>query len=153
MIIIPNATAYDNSPGYSASDYSTSIVGVIDTSIVGSTATYTYTAYDDAAGNPGPSITRTVTVEDYTPFDISSLTVRSDNSLDSYAKVGDEIRLGITTDDTIETVTGTILGDDDFEVTQRRSETVMRKIVTEHDINGNLTSTFSRQIPADMQLG
>ena len=98
-----------------------------------------YTSHPDAAGNLGTVITRSVAVQDYTPFDISALTVRSDNSLDSYAKVGDEIRLGITTDDTIETVTGTILGDDDFEVTQRRSETVMRKIVTEHDINGNLT--------------
>ena len=136
---IPGAIASDGSTGYSSSDYITTIDGTLDPDIVGSTVTYSYTAHADAASNLGQYVSRTVTVEDYTPFDISTLTVRSDNSLDSYAKVGDEIRLGITTDDTIETVTGTILGDDDFEVTQRRSETVMRKIVTEHDINGNLT--------------
>ena len=40
-------------------------VGILNTSMVGSTVNYTYTAYDDAAGNPGESINRTVTVIDY----------------------------------------------------------------------------------------
>ena len=56
------AIASDGSSGYSSSDYSTTIDGTLDTSIIGSTATYTYTAYPDAAGNPGASATRIVTV-------------------------------------------------------------------------------------------
>ena len=62
--IIPGATAYDGSPGYSAS-YSTSITGNLNTSIIGSNVTYTYTAHPDAAGNLGESINRLVTVRDY----------------------------------------------------------------------------------------
>ena len=108
---IPGAIASDGSPGYSASNYDLLINHLtFNISIVGTYAQYVYTSHPDAAGNLGTVITRSVAVQDYTPFDISALTVRSDNSLDSYAKVGDEIRLGITTDDTIETVTGTILG-------------------------------------------
>ena len=57
----PNATASDGSPGYSASDYSRSETGILNTSKIGSTVTYTYTAYDDAAGNLGASTTRDVT--------------------------------------------------------------------------------------------
>ena len=60
--IDPNATASDGSPGYSASNYSKSETGILNTSILDSTVTYTYTADDDAAGNPGASTTRTVTV-------------------------------------------------------------------------------------------
>ena len=39
--------------------------GILNTSMINSTVNYTYTAYDDAAGNPGASINRTVTVIDY----------------------------------------------------------------------------------------
>ena len=52
----PNATASDGSPGYSANDYSTSKTGTLDTSIVGSTATYTYTL---AQNSPTGTITFT----------------------------------------------------------------------------------------------
>ena len=65
--IIPGATAYDGSPGYSAS-YSTSITGNLNTSIIGSNVTYTYTAHPDTAGNLGESVTRNVTVVDYEPL-------------------------------------------------------------------------------------
>ena len=87
--IIPGATAYDGSPGYSAS-YSTSITGNLNTSIIGSNVTYTYTAHPDTAGNLGESVTRNVTVVDYEPITVTSLIVSSDNSVNSsYAKVGD----------------------------------------------------------------
>ena len=56
------AIASDGSPGYSASNYSTSKTGNVNTSDIGSIVTYTYTAHDDAAGNPGTSINRIVTV-------------------------------------------------------------------------------------------
>ena len=64
----------------------------------------------------------------------------SDNSLDStYAKVGDEIRLTLATDGLVENVMGTILGDDNFTVSQSRGDTIIRKIITQSDTNGNLT--------------
>ena len=70
--IIPGATAYDGSPGYSAS-YSTSITGNLNTSIIGSNVTYTYTAHPDTAGNLGESVTRNVTVVDYEPITVTRL--------------------------------------------------------------------------------
>ena len=119
---------------------STTIDGTLDPDIIGSTVTYSYTAHADAAGNLGQVINRTVTVEDYTPLDVTTLDARSDNSLDSsYAKVGDEIRLTLATNGTIETVTGDILGDDNLDVSQSRGDTVIRKIITQSDANGNLT--------------
>ena len=62
------------------------------------------------------------------------------NSLDSsYAKVDDEIRLTLATDGLVENVMGTILGDDNFTVSQSRGDTIIRKIITQSDTNGNLT--------------
>ena len=84
------AIASDGSPGYDASNYSTSKTGNVNTSDIGSIVTYTYTAYDDAAaayddaaGNPGASATRIVTVVDYDPLNVVSLTVSSSNSINS----------------------------------------------------------------------
>ena len=88
--IDPNATASDGSPGYSALNY-TITNGSLNTSKIGSTATYTYTADTDAAGNLGESISRTVTVVDYNPFVVANLTVSSNNVNSSYAKVGDTV--------------------------------------------------------------
>ena len=73
------AIASDGSPGYNASNYSTSKTGNVNTSDIGSIVTYTYTAYDDAAGNPGASATRTVIVVDHEPINVTSLTVNSSN--------------------------------------------------------------------------
>ena len=102
------ATAIDGNPEYSTSDYSTSITGTLDTSIIGSTVNYTYTADDDAAGNPGASINRTVTVIDYNPLPITSLTVKSDNSVNStsYAKAGDTITINLQHYGVLENATG-----------------------------------------------
>ena len=137
----PNATASDGSLGYSASDYSTSKTGILDTSVIGSTVTYTYTAYDDAAGNPGASINRTVTVIDYNPLNVTSLTVKSNNSVnDSYAKAGDEVEITLKTIGAVEDVDGTILGDDSFISSPYSSGTTfITKIITQSDTNGNLT--------------
>ena len=98
---IPNAIASDGSPGYLGL-YNTTITGNLDNSTIGSTANYTYTAYPDAAGNLGDSINLTVTVTDYPPINITSLTVKSDNSVNSssYARAGDKIIITLDTDGT-----------------------------------------------------
>ena len=137
--IIPGATAYDGSPGYSSS-YSTIVTGTLNTSMIGSNVTYTYTAHPDAAGNLGENVIRNVTVVDYEPITVTSLIASSDNSVNgSYAKVGDEIRLTLTADAPIETVTGDILGDDNLAVSQSRGDVIIRKTINQNDINGNLT--------------
>ena len=70
---IPGAIASDGSSGYSSSGYSTTIDGTLDPDIIGSTVTYSYTAHADAASNLGQVVNRTVTVEDYTPLDVTTL--------------------------------------------------------------------------------
>ena len=134
------ASASDGSPGYSAS-YSTSIDGTLDPSIIGSTVNYTYTADDDAAGNPGASINRTVTVVDYNPLTITSLTVSSDNFANSsYAKAGDEINITLVTDGSdVGNVTGNILGADDFAQSSSSGTIIFSKTINQSDTNGNLT--------------
>ena len=94
---IPGATVTDGDPGYSP-NYTITTTGTLDTSNVGSSVIYTYTADADTVGNPGDSVTRTVTVIDYNPLNITSFAVSSDNSANSsYAKVGDEIKITIAT--------------------------------------------------------
>ena len=137
---IPGATVTDGDPGYSP-NYTITTTGTLDTSNVGSSVIYTYTADADTVGNPGDSVTRTVTVIDYNPLNITSFAVSSDNSVNnSYAKVGDEIKITIETDGTFETVQGSILGDTNLTVTSRGDDTRnILKIVTQSDTNGNLT--------------
>ena len=138
--IDPNATASDGSPGYSASNYSKSETGILNTSILDSTVTYTYTADDDAAGNPGSSTTRTVTVVDYPTINVTNLTVSSNNSVNTgYAKAGDEITITLVTDGAdVESATGSILGDNILAQNSPTGTITFSKIVTQGDTNGNL---------------
>ena len=142
--IIPDAIASDTSPGYSAS-YSTSITGILNTSIIGSNVTYTYTAHPDVAGNPGESINRTVTVVDYNPLNVTSLTVSSNNSANSssYARAGDKIEIKLKTDGDATNAINYITGAESFKDTifsNAGGNTVfLEKIITQSDTNGNLT--------------
>ena len=106
------AVVSDGDPNYTP-NYTITDSGYLNTSMVGSFTVYTYTAHPDAAGNLGENVIRNVTVVDYIPITVTSLIASSDNSVNgSYAKVGDEIRLTLTADAPIETVTGVVLGDD-----------------------------------------
>ena len=146
--IIPDAIAIDGSPGYLTSNYNVTNSS-LDTSTVGSTATYTYTAYADAAGNTGESITRTVTVIDYEPITVTGLIVSSDNSVNSssYAKADSRITIILETDGSVEHVAGNILGDDNFtenilsgsSTDQSGGTVILTKTITQSDTNGNLT--------------
>ena len=135
------AIASDGSPGYNASNYSTSKTGNVNTSDIGSIVTYTYTAYPDAAGNPGTSINRTVTVVDYEPINVTSLTVSSNNSENTgYVKAGDNITITLVTDGSdITNITGTILGDASFTKQNSSGTVTLSKIITQSDANVNLT--------------
>ena len=112
----------------------------MNTSKIGSTAIFTYTAKPDGAGNPGPSVTRNVTIVGYDLLEITSLTTSSNNSVNSsYAKAGDEITINLRHYGIIQNVTGNILGDDNFTVDKYSGATDLKKIITQNDINGNLT--------------
>ena len=144
--IIPGAIASDGSPGYSASDYSTSIIGgPINPDIIGNVVYYIYVADTDAAGNPGSDITRTVTVRDYNPLNVTSLTVSSDNSVNSssYARVGDKIEIVLRTDgdrtNAITSITGAESFDADIFSSTQGNTVFLEKIITQNDTNGNIT--------------
>ena len=116
----------------------------MNTSKIGSTAIFTYTAEPDGVGNPGPSVTRNVTIVGYSQIDVTSLTVSSDNSVNSsYAKAGDNVTITIETDGIIETITGNILGGGNFmksiSSSLSTSTLTLTKTITQSDTNGNLT--------------
>ena len=56
---IPGAIVYDGSPGY-VSGYDLHKSNTINTSQIGSSAIYTYTAHPDAAGNLDPMLPETL---------------------------------------------------------------------------------------------
>ena len=141
---IPGATASDGSSGYSSSDYGTTIDGTLDPGIIGSTVTYSYTAHPDAAGNLGQVVNRTVTVVDYTPLNVISLTVTSNNPVNSiYAKAGDEIEITLKTDgnrtNAINFITGAESFDEEIYSNPQGNTVFLEKIITQSDTNGNLT--------------
>ena len=93
-----NATAYDLSYG----NIAITGTGTINTAIP-DTYTLNYTAPDDYAGNTGPTVTRTLIVQDAPPIDITALTIRSGNANSAYAKAGDLLYLTLVVNDTIST--------------------------------------------------
>ena len=109
---IPGAIVYDGSPGY-VPGYNLNISNIIDTDQIGSFAIYTYTAYPDAAGNLGYNVTRNVTVIASDPIVIETLTISSDNSVNSsYARAGNTITIDLTVDSTnFGNITASILGE------------------------------------------
>ena len=137
---IPTVTVTDGDPKYPNVGYTITTSNDLNTSKIGSTAIFTYTAKPDGAGNPGPSVTRNVTIVGYDLLEITSLTTSSNNSVNSsYAKAGDEITINLRHYGIIQNVTGNILGDDNFTVDKYSGATDLKKIITQNDINGNLT--------------
>ena len=142
--VIPTATVTDGDPNYPKVGYTITTSNNLNPSEIGSTAIFTYTAKPDGAGNPGPSVTRNVTVVDYDLLNITSLTISSDNSVNSsYAKAGDNVTITIETDGIIEVITGNILGDGNYmksiSSSLSTSTLTLTKTITQSDTNGNLT--------------
>ena len=137
--IIPGAIVTDGDPEYSPS-YTVTTTGNLDTSNVGSTVTYTYTASSDIVGNPGASVNRTVTVIDYDPISVTNLAVSSNNAANnSYAKAGDTITISFTADSSdITSVSGILLGNNEFDASINGNQIVVSKTITQDDVNGDL---------------
>ena len=77
---------------------------------------------------------------DYNPLSITSLTVNSTNSNNSYAKAGDQVNITIVTDGSdVGNMTGTILGDDNFTQNSSSGTIYLTKTIMQNDTNGNLT--------------
>ena len=142
---IPGAIVYDGSPGY-VSGYDLHKSNTINTSQIGSSATYTYTAHPDAAGNPGSDVTRNVIVVKSDLVIINTLTVDSNNSVNnSYAKAGDlvDIVLRVGSGD-FGNITASILDNyiDDYRKSSTRKcfgGSVQIYHNNQSDANGNLT--------------
>ena len=137
--IIPGAIVTDGDPEYTPS-YTVTTTGNLDTSNVGSTVTYTYTAQSDIVGNLGASVNRTVTVIDYDPISVTNLAVSSNNAVnDSYAKAGDTITISFTADSSdITSVSGILLGNNEFDASINGNQIVVSKTITQDDVNGDL---------------
>ena len=113
---------------------------ILNTTQIGSTVIYTYTANSDGAGNLGTNIIRNVTVVDYSPLNITSLSVSSNNSNNSYAKAGDQVNITIVTDGSdVGNMTGIILGSDNFTQNSSGGTIYLTKNIMQNDTNGNLT--------------
>ncbi len=106
---IPNVTVTDGDPNY-AGTFNIATNATLDTSVLGSVVLYTYTANPDGAGNAGPSVTRTVTVVDFEPITINSLTIASSSGT-NYANAGKNITVTLATDSSdLDNTNGTLLG-------------------------------------------
>ena len=104
--IVPTNSSYTDL-GATASDLSYAAdIPVTGTSNIDTTQsgnyTFTYTAPDDEAGNPGPIITRNVIVADTPPIGITTLTIATASGT-LYAKAGDTVYLTLEVNDTIST--------------------------------------------------
>ena len=129
--IIPGAIVTDGDPEYTPS-YTVTTTGNLDTSNVGSTVIYTYTAQSDIVGNLGASVNRTVTVIDYDPISVTNLAVSSNNAVNnSYAKAGDTITISFTADSSDTTsVSGILLGNNEFDASINGNQIVVSKTIT-----------------------
>ena len=95
-VVFTNSSYTD--PGATASDLSYAgdipVTGTSNFDITKSgNYTFTYTAPNDEADNPGPIITRNVIVKDTPPIGITTFSISSDNTNTAYAKAGDELDL------------------------------------------------------------
>ena len=89
----------------SRTSYGDQTINTTDTpsTSVSGTFTVNYKAPDDYAGNTGPTVTRTLTVQDAPPINITTLTIVSGASNTAYAKAGDTLSLKLVVSDTIST--------------------------------------------------
>ena len=77
---------------------------------------------------------------DYNSLNITSLTIVSNNSNNSYAKAGDQVNITIVTDGSdVGNVTGNILGSDNFTQNSSNGTITFSKTITQNDTNGNPT--------------
>ena len=77
---------------------------------------------------------------DYDPISVTNLAVSSNNAVnDSYAKAGDTITISFTADSSdITSVSGILLGNDEFDASINGNQIVVSKTITQDDVNGDL---------------
>ena len=137
--VIQNVTVTDGDPNYSGNYTLVTPNGIVDTSVNGSVFNYTYTADADAAGNPGDSLTRIITIIDADPIDVTSLTITS-SSGDNFANADKTITVRLETDGTdLGNFTGTLLGRAIVKGDVNSGTTTFEATVSSNDANGNAT--------------
>ena len=96
---IPNVTVSDGDPNYIA-NFTLVKNATVNTTKMGSVYNYTYTAYPDTVGNPGPSTSRIITVMDIGPINVTSLDITSNGASNNFANEGKNITVTLVTDST-----------------------------------------------------
>ena len=110
--IILNVTVIDGDPNYSG-NYTLTTNATVNANMNGSVYNYTYTADADSAGNPGPSLSRIITIIDAPLIGITSLSITSSPGNSNFANEGKTITLRLQTDsNNLGNFTGTLLGRD-----------------------------------------
>ena len=136
---ILNVTVTDGDPNYSGNYTLITPNGIVDTSVNGSVFNYTYTADADSAGNPGPSLTRIITIIDAPLIGITSLSITSSPGNPNFANADNTITLRLETDsNNLGNFTGTILGKV-FTNTTSGGTATFTVPVSSGDANGNVT--------------
>ena len=139
--LVPNATANDGDPNYSG-NYILISNATVNTTILGSVYNYTYTAYDDDAGNPGASATRIVRIVKATPINVTSLSIASDSG-NNYANAGKTITVTLATDSTdLDRFDGTLLDRPLINNTNGGSVTFTATILSGDDGNATFSITL-----------
>ena len=136
--IILNVTVIDGDPNYSG-NYTLTTNATVNANMNGSVYNYTYTADDDNAGNPGPSLSRIITIIDAPLIGITSLSITSSPGNSNFANEGKTITLRLQTDsNNLGNFTGTILGKT-FTPTASGGTATFTVPVSSSDTNGNVT--------------
>ena len=106
----------------------------------GSVYNYTYTADADSAGNPGPSLSRIITIIDAPLIGITSLSITSSPGNSNFANEGKTITLRLQTDsNNLGNFTGTLLGRDIIKNDVNSGTVEFTETVSPSDTNGNVT--------------
>ena len=139
--IIRNVTVTDGDPNYSGNYTLTTPDGLVNANINGSVYNYTYTADADTAGNPGPSLTRIITIIDADPIAIEALSIASSPGNPNFANLGKTITVTLVTKDStnLGNFTGTLLGRDIVKNDVSSGTVEFTETVSLGDADGNVT--------------
>ena len=137
--IILNVTVIDGDPNYSG-NYTLTTNATVNANMNGSVYNYTYTADADSAGNPGPSLSRIITIIDAPLIGITSLSITSSPGNSNFANEGKTITLRLQTDsNNLGNFTGTLLGRDIIKNDVNSGTVEFTETVSPSDTNGNVT--------------
>ena len=132
----------DGDPNYIA-NFTLVKNATVNTTKMGSVYNYTYTAYPDTVGNPGPSTSRIITVMDIGPINVTSLDITSNGASNNFANEGKNITVTLVTDSTdLVHFTGNLSGKP-FTTMTANGVANFTITVSPNDANGKVTFSIT----------